>query len=135
MKIHYNPKLTSFSRELRKSGTLAEVLLWQELKGKKLHGHRFLRQKPIEKYVVDFYCPILRLAIEIDGVSHDAKIDKDFVRQKILEDLGISFLRFTEGEVRNNLDGVMQAIVEKIIPLTVEDDGTPLVRAETPSVR
>ena len=112
MKIHYHPKLKSFSRELRQSGTFSEVLLWKELKGKQLKGYRFLRQKPIVGYIVDFYCPTLKLAIEIDGVSHDAKTDDDIKRQKNLECLCISFLRFTEMEVRTNLDGVMRIIEE-----------------------
>ena len=117
MKIYYHPKLTAFSRELRKSGTLAEVLLWKELKGKKLHGCKFLRQKPIENYIVDFYCPALKLAIEIDGVSHDVKVENDIRRQHTLENLGVSFLRFTEGDVRNNLEGVLRMIEEKLTPL------------------
>lgn len=117
MKIHYNPKLTSFSRTLRKTSTLAEVLLWKELKGRKLRGYKFLRQKPIEHYIIDSYCPSLKLAIEIDGVTHDAKVDKDATRQTVLEQLGISFLRFTEGEVRSNLDGVLRVIEERITPL------------------
>ncbi len=117
MKIHYQPKLKSFSRELRKSGTLSEVLLWKEIKGKQLHGNRFLRQKPIAEYIVDFYCPALKLAIEIDGGSHDERIDKDSQRQKVLESFGINFLRFTEMEVRINLDGVMRMIEEYILRL------------------
>ncbi len=116
MKIHYQPRLKSFSRELRKLGTLSEVLLWKELKGKQLHGNRFLRQKPIAEYIVDFYCPALKLAIEIDGGSHDAKMDQDAQRQKVLESLGITFLRFTEMEVRTNLDGVVRVIEEYTPP-------------------
>ena len=110
MKIHYHPKLTTFSRELRKSGTLAEVLLWKELKGKKLKGCRFLRQKPIEGFIVDFFCPTFKLVIEIDGVSHDSKMERDEEREKSLERIGFSVLRFTEGDVRNNLDGVVRII-------------------------
>ena len=116
MKIHYQPKLKSFSRVLRKSGTLAEVLLWKELKGKQLHGNRFLRQKPIAEYIVDFYCPTHKLAIKIDGGSHDVKMDKDSQRQKVLESFGVTFLRFTEMEVRINLDGVVRVIGEYTPP-------------------
>ena len=56
MKIYYNPKLKALSRELRKRGTLAEVLLWNELKARKIKGYQFMRQKPIGDYIVDFFC-------------------------------------------------------------------------------
>lgn len=111
--IHYNLKLKKLASKLRKNGTLSEVLLWQELKGKKIYGYRFHRQKPIGNYIVDFFCHDLMLAIEIDGVSHDydeEKFQKDRDRQKKLESLGIRFLRFSEGEVRNNMFGVMNSI-------------------------
>jgi len=75
--IHYQKHLTAYARKLRKGGILSEVLLWQELKKDKL-GYRFLRQKPIDKFIVDFYCQPLKLAIEIDGASsHDNKMEKD----------------------------------------------------------
>ncbi len=109
MKIHYTQNLKKFSRQLRKNSTFGEVLLWKEIKGRKL-GYQFMRQKPILDYIVDFYCSPLKLAIEIDGISHDAIVEKDFERQKKIEKLGISFLRFTEKEVRNNLDGVLRKI-------------------------
>ena len=125
MKIHYHPKLTTFSRELRKSGTLAEVLLWKELKGKKLKGCRFLRQKPIEGFIVDFFCPTFKLVIEIDGVSHDSKMERDEEREKSLERIGFSVLRFTEGDVRNNLDGVVRIIEEEITPLASQTRHSP----------
>lgn len=111
--IYYDPKLKDLASKLRKNGTLSEVLLWQELKGKKVYGYDFHRQKPIKNYIVDFFCYDLMLAIEIDGVSHnydEEKFQKDKDRQKELELLGIGFLRFSEGEVRNNMFGVMNTI-------------------------
>ena len=111
--IHYNPSLKKLASKLRKNSTLSEVLLWQELKGKKVYGYRFHRQKPIGQYIVDFYCSKLSLVIEIDGVSHDYDEDKyrkDIIRQKEIESLGIKFLRFSEGEIRNNMFGVRQTI-------------------------
>lgn len=109
MKIYYNQQLKKLSRELRRNGTLSEVLLWKELKGKKM-GYPFARQKPILSYMVDFYCVPLQLAVEIDGVTHDAKIEKDAERQQRMEQLGVAFLRFSEGEVRNNMDSVLREI-------------------------
>lgn len=75
--IPYNPKLKLLARGLRNNSTLAEVLLWNQIKSKKLHGYQFLRQKPLDKYIVDFFCYELMLAIEIDGESHINKIEED----------------------------------------------------------
>ena len=92
--LHYDAKLKKRSRELRNNNTLAEVLLWNQLKGRKMLGCSFLRHRPIYKYIVDFYCPKLGLVIEIDGESHREKFASDQVRQKNLENLGLSVLRF-----------------------------------------
>ena len=70
MRIYYNPKLKNLARTLRNNSTLSEVLLWNHLKGKQMKGYDFHRQKPLDNYIVDFFCPKLRLIIEIDGESH-----------------------------------------------------------------
>jgi len=110
MKIYYNPKLKALSRELRKNSTLAEVLLWNQLKARKMKGYQFMRQKPIGDYIVDFYCSKLKLVIEIDGESHSGHSREDTIRQRKLESLGLSFLRFYDSDVKRNLDGVLRAI-------------------------
>ncbi len=127
--LPYNPKLKKIARNLRKQGILSEVLLWKELKGKKL-GYDFHRQKPIDEYVVDFYCADLDLIIEIDGSSHNAKYEKDIERQQKLESFGLQFLRFYDGDVRFNLEGVVQSIKDWIIthPVTAFSGATPLKR-------
>ena len=89
---------------------MAEVLLWNQIKSKKLHDYQFLRQKPLDKYIVDFFCYELTLAIEIDGESHIKKIEEDQIRQQRLESLGIHFLRFSDHDVKNNMDGVLKRI-------------------------
>ena len=122
MKLHYNPKLKIVAKNLRKADNLAEVLLWKELRGKKL-GVQFLRQRPIENYVIDFYCHKLNLAIEIDGVSHDSKVEKDVIRQSMLESERVNFLRFTDANVRYNLDSVLREIKKLIKSLPLS--GTP----------
>lgn len=108
--IPYNPKLKQLAKNLRNNSTLSEVLLWQHLKGKKMKGYDFHRQKPIGNYIVDFFCSDLMLAIEIDGISHDEKNNKDIKRQKQIENLGISFLRFNDIDVKKNIEGVVVAI-------------------------
>ena len=106
----YNPKLKELARKLRNNSTLAEVLLWRHLKGKQMRGYDFHRQKPIDQYIVDFYCSELMLAIEIDGVTHDFNLPNDIERQERLESFGVQFLRFTDNDVKQNLEGVLLAI-------------------------
>ena len=114
--IPYNPKLKQLARNLRNKSTLSEVLLWRHLKGKQMRGYAFHRQKPIDNYIIDFFCPKLMLALEIDGISHDGKgkniYDKE--RQRRLENLGIKFLRFKDADVKNNIEGVLIKIEEWI---------------------
>lgn len=110
MKIRYDPKLKERSRELRNRSTLAEVLLWNQLKQRKMLGYQFMRQKPIGCYIVDFYCSRLKLVIEIDGESHRERGEADHKRQSDLEDMAIHFLRFQDQDVKRNMRNVLQVI-------------------------
>ena len=114
--IPYKPSLKKIARRLRKESTIAEVLLWKKLRDKQMLGFDFHRQKPIDRFIVDFFCNELRLAIEIDGSSHEnvEGQKKDTGRQNSLESLGIRFLRFKESEVRRNIRGVLEIIEEWI---------------------
>ncbi len=112
--IPYYPRLKKIARMLRNNMTLSEILLWQQIKGKQMCGYDFDRQKPIDEFVVDFYCSELKLAIEIDGVSHDYKYEKDCTRQNRLEELGLRFLRFDDLDIKQNLEAVLTAIEEWI---------------------
>ena len=135
--IPHNPKLKQIARNLRNNSTLSEILLWNELKGKKLPGFDFHRQKPIHNYIVDFFCSELSLAIEIDGASHDEKIEYDEDRQRKLESLGVKFLRFTDREVKTNLYGVVTTIEEWIdahVPCPTNPPLTPPVEGNSVSV-
>ena len=71
MPLKYQHYLISYARSLRNNSTLGEILLWNELKQRKLSGYQFYRQKPLLGYIVDFYCPALKLVIEIDGKYHN----------------------------------------------------------------
>ena len=103
-------------RTLRKSLPPAELILWSKLKNRQICGQKFRRQFSIGSYVVDFYCPTLKLAIEIDGDSHfqPGEQEKDRQRQEHIESFGIQFLRFANNEVRENLRGVLEAIWRKV---------------------
>ena len=108
--IPYNQNLKALAKELRQNMTLSEVLLWNELSGKKMHGFDFDRQRPIDNFIVDFYCKELNLAIEIDGDSHDYKYEEDLKRQEKLESLGVLFLRFLDVDVKKDMNNVLREI-------------------------
>jgi len=113
--IPYNPKLKELARKLRSNSTQTEIMLWNELKNKQLLGFDFHRQKPIDNFILDFYCNELMLAIEIDGDSHALKEEKDKVRQKQIERYGIKFLRLEDMEVRYDLEKTLKKIEEWIL--------------------
>jgi very-short-patch-repair endonuclease len=115
MNLDYNPKLKKLARELRSKSTLAEVLLWNQIKAGKMKGYDFLRQKPIDEYIFDFYCPQLKLVIEIDGSSHfrdNKKKEFDLLRQQKLESLGLYVIRFYDIDVKTTMQGVYLKIQE-----------------------
>jgi very-short-patch-repair endonuclease len=94
----------------------AEVILWDKLSRKQMHGYKFRRQYGVDQYVLDFYCPRLKLSIEVDGNSHylQGAEEYDKARQEHIEAFGIRFLRFTNPDVCENIDGVGQDIYDKI---------------------
>ena len=93
----------------------AEIILWSNLRRKQLLDQRFRRQYGIGPYVIDFYCPKLELAIEVDGDTHtDDAIAYDDNRQDFIESYGVRFLRFTNADVYENIDGVLTTIFETI---------------------
>src|SRR5574341_410787 len=115
-KIFNRTEVKEKRRALRKNMPPAEVMLWSKLRGKSLKGCKFRRQYSIGTYIVDFYCPQLKLAIEIDGESHfvEGADAYDRERQAIIESTGVSFLRFTNRDVYERLEGVMDKILERI---------------------
>ena len=116
MKSHvpYNPRLKERARFLRNNSALSEVLLWNHLKQKQMKGFDFHRQKPIDSFIVDFYCPALMLAIEIDGDSHIFREACDVSRQRRLEKMGIQMLRFDDLDVKFHMEAVLKSIEQWI---------------------
>ena len=115
---HYNKNLKEFARELRtESVSKAEKFLWKAVLSRKQTGERFLRQRPIDKFIVDFFASDLGLIIEIDGSSHSNKGEYDFYRQQKLESLGYMMTRFSEGEVLQNVGSVKERIDYAIVCL------------------
>ena len=115
--IPYRSDLKLFARQLRKNSTLTEVLLWQNIK-QRAYGVQFHRQVPMLNYITDFYCHEIGLVIEIDGSSHDYKVLYDAKRQGELEAYGVTFLRFTNEEVKKNMFSVLLVIEEKVKELS-----------------
>jgi very-short-patch-repair endonuclease len=110
--IPYNPKLKELARELRNNSTKAEIILWLKLKGKQMYGYDFHRQKPIDNYILDFFCYELMLGIEVDGYSHEflEVYNKDIIKEKKMNEFGISVLRFSDKEVLKDMENVIRAI-------------------------
>ncbi len=128
--MHFGASHLLFERaaELRKFSTYAEDIIWVYLKGNQL-GVKFRRQHPLLFYIADFYCHQLKLVIEIDGSVHnkeDVKID-DATRQNEIEDLGITVMRFSNFQVKNNPENILEQINKKIEKLrSSEIQGSPL---------
>jgi len=110
--IPYNPKLTALARKLRNESTETEIYLWLKLKGKQMYGYDFHRQKPIDNYILDFFCYDLLLGIEVDGYSHEIEgvYNKDRIKEKRMNELGITILRFSDFEVLKDMENVIRAI-------------------------
>ena len=105
--LPFNPALKNKAKALRKAGILHEALLWLELKGKKLHGLDFDRQKIIGNYIVDFYCAEKAVVIEVDGGTHDSKQAEDLQRDEYLRTLGLTVIRLLAKDVLQNMAGVI----------------------------
>ena len=107
-------KLKPESRRMRGEPTQAEAALWERLRRKRLSGVRFRRQHPLDRFVVDFFAPELRLVVEIDGPIHDRSVEQDRDRQARLEQLGYRVVRFTNEEAMQSLDGVLDTITKHL---------------------
>jgi very-short-patch-repair endonuclease len=117
MTIHYNrTAIRPKRRELRQKATLAEIRLWKFLRNGSLLGVKFRRQYSVDSYIIDFYSPVNKLAIELDGNIHLAKEVKgnDEIRQQYLERFGITFLRIKNEMVFNDINEVLRLIEKEL---------------------
>jgi len=114
--LPFNKKLKTLARQLRKNMTEAENFLWQRIRRKQLKGRQFYRQRNIGNYIVDFYCPAAKVIVELDGGQHFTQegIRGDQVRDRYLEGLGFTILRFSDREVFKNIEGVLERILEHL---------------------
>jgi very-short-patch-repair endonuclease len=113
--LPYNKNLTALARENRKNPTPAEHKIWNNvLRMRQFAQYKFLRQKPIANYIVDFYCVELRLVIEIDGDSHAEAVSHDAERTRILSGCGLTVIRYANADVFANLEGVHDDLSRRI---------------------
>jgi very-short-patch-repair endonuclease len=118
--LNYLKDLTDLAKGNRKKQTLSEEKLWNEVLRDKKTGYKFIRQKPIHRCIVDFYCSKLCLAIEIDGGSHIDRKGLDKYRDQFLKQIGIQTIRFSDIEVINNIEGVKVKIKQLCISSPVK---------------
>lgn len=114
---NYNKSLRGFARKNRSDMTKAEACIWKYLlSNKQLMGYRFLRQRPIGPYIVDFFCKELRLIIEIDGITHqfEENQEKEEIRSKALKNMGFFIVRFSDDEVLKDMDNVERTLITHI---------------------
>ena len=108
-KFSRTSEMTDRARSLRRRMSPIEQRLWHALRGARL-GPSFRRQHPVGPYVLDFYCPTLRLAIELDGDEHALRTRRDAVRTQFFSAKGIRLIRFINRDVWSNLNGVLEMI-------------------------
>jgi very-short-patch-repair endonuclease len=103
------------AREFRKDATVAEKVLWQSLRDRRLEGRKFRRQHAIDRFIVDFYCRDASLVVELDGDVHAQLVERDAERAEILMRAGLTVIRFTNDEVLTALDDVLDRIRRYLI--------------------
>jgi very-short-patch-repair endonuclease len=99
-----------FARKLRKQSTRAEDMLWARLRGSRFHGAKFRRQVSVDRFFADFYCHAAKLIVELDGKQHEWFAEYDADRTEVIERLGLRVVRFTNVEVCEDLDSVLERI-------------------------
>jgi very-short-patch-repair endonuclease len=104
------------AKQLRRSQTDAEAILWSQLRGRQMAGRKFRRQTPLLGYIADFACLEARLIIELDGGQHAERAEKDEKRPRDLEASGYVVLRFWNADVFTSLDGVLTTIHAALEP-------------------
>ena len=103
-----------FARTLRKNPTPAEEILWKHLRGSRFHGAKFRRQVPFDRYVLDFYCRSAKLVVELDGRQHEWFADYDAGRTEIPERMGVRVIRFTNAEICDDLESVLERLLAEL---------------------
>ena len=112
-RIHAHPEILRRAREMRHDAAPAEQKLWQVLRATRLNGLKFRRQQPLCRYIADFFCPAAKLVIELDGDSHQERQQYDEKRTAWIQESGCAVIRFTNLEVFESFDAVLEEILRK----------------------
>ena len=133
--LHYDSRLKSNSRQLRRSLTDSEALMWFKLRRKQILGVQFYRQKPIGNYIVDFYAPKVRLIVELDGSQHFLPKQQayDSKRELYLKAQGLAVIRFHNLQVLQETSGVMEVIYRIVYERLRLPGALPKICTEAPS--
>ncbi|MCC6347695.1 MAG: endonuclease domain-containing protein [Nitrospirales bacterium] len=119
--LHNDPSLKNQRQELRRNQTDAEKAFWTKVRNREFYGMRFFRQYSVGPYILDFYCPEIQLAVELDGGQHNQSTNReqDTVRTAYLKAEGIQIVRFWNHEVLLDMEGVLTKLTQEIPPLKV----------------
>ncbi|MDP8201014.1 MAG: endonuclease domain-containing protein [Candidatus Tenebribacter burtonii] len=113
--LPYRKDLKDKARDNRKNLNRPEAKFWYEiLSNRKFLGYRFLRQKPVSDYILDFFCSELKLGIEIDGENHNEQVEYDKMRTLNLNNIGIKIIRYSNADIMCNLEGVYLDLKQKV---------------------
>jgi len=114
--LRNDPALKQRRQELRRNQTDAEKAFWAQVRNCQFFDMRFFRQYSIGSYILDFYCPAVKLAVEIDGGQHLESENREYdeARSEYLQTQGIDMIRFWNHEVLNNMEGILIKISETI---------------------
>ena len=116
--LRNDPTLKQRRRELRRNQTDAERALWAKVRHKQFFGMRFFRQYSIGPYILDFYCPTVKLAVELDGGQHNQGDNREYdaARSEFLKAQGIDVMRFWNNEVLLDIQSVLSKLALKVTP-------------------
>jgi very-short-patch-repair endonuclease len=116
--LRNDPTLKQRRRELRRNQTNAEMALWAKVRNKQFFGMRFFRQYSIGPYILDFYCPTVKLAVELDGGQHNQSDNREYdaARSEYLKAQGIDVMRFWDNEVLLDVQNVLSKLALKVTP-------------------
>ena len=115
--LRNDASLKQLRRELRRNQTEAEKIFWTHMRNKQFYGMKFFRQYSIGPHILDFYCPAMRLAIELDGGQHAEEETREYdkLRTDYLKTKGIDVIRFWNNDVIQNIEGILMEIEKRII--------------------
>jgi very-short-patch-repair endonuclease len=133
--LYASMAIKSKARNLRKEMTEQEKALWSRIRGRKINGLYFRRQHPYGIYILDFFCFEANLVIEVDGLIHLSRREYDLERTKYIESSGLRLIRFTNTEIENKIDWVIEKIKESVdpFPLGGNKKGGHSIKTDAPN--